>query len=134
MKYRKKPVIVEAFKYDGDLIYSNGEPYVPSWAMAANENGTFVWKGQGDLYIKTLEGDMLVTPGDYIIKGVQSELYPCKPDIFEMTYEKLEADPHALQLVEQAINKLQDLILTSVNLTKEQKKQIKDVIEILEEK
>lgn len=90
MKFRKKPVVIEAFQYDGDLIYSDGTPYVPGWAMEANENGVFIWQGQGDLYIKTLEGDMLVTPGDYVIKGVQGELYPCKPDIFEATYEEVK--------------------------------------------
>ncbi|WP_413539047.1 hypothetical protein [Enterococcus malodoratus] len=90
MKYRKKPVVIEAFKYDGDLIFSNGTPYAPDWAMEANENGVFVWEGQGDLYIKTLEGNMLVTLGDFVIKGVQGELYPCKPDIFAETYEKVE--------------------------------------------
>lgn len=90
LKYRKKPVVIEAFKYDGDLIFSNGTPYAPDWAMEANENGVFVWEGQGDLYIKTLEGNMLVTLGDFVIKGVQGELYPCKPDIFAETYEKVE--------------------------------------------
>lgn len=87
MRYVKKPVEIEAFQYNGDLKGRDGKYCVPTWAAAADVNGVFVWRGQGDLYIKTLEGDMLVTPGDYVIKGVQGELYPCKPDIFEMTYE-----------------------------------------------
>ena len=44
----------------------------------------------GEVYIMTLEGNHKVTPGDYIIKGVNGEFYPCKPDIFEKTYEKAE--------------------------------------------
>ncbi|MGA5589897.1 hypothetical protein ACPCF3_00650 [Enterococcus mundtii] len=87
MKFQKKPVVIEAFQYDGDFIYSNGKPYVPEWAMEANENGTFVWCGEGDLYVKTLEGEMLVSVGDYVIRGVVGEIYPCKPEIFHQTYE-----------------------------------------------
>lgn len=89
-KFRKKAVVIEAFKYDGDLIDVFGTPYVPQWAIEAYENKTFVYRGQGDLHIHTLEGEMLVGVGDYVIKGVQGELYPCKPDIFELTYEKAE--------------------------------------------
>ena len=48
------------------------------------------YEGQGELYIKTLEGIHHVSIGDYIIKGVKGELYPCKPDIFEQTYEVVE--------------------------------------------
>jgi len=90
-KYRKKPVVIEAFKYIGDL-YTDGKWNCPDWAIEAYENGTFVSHGQGDLYIKTLEGEMLVSVGDYVIQGVQGELYPCKPDIFELTYEKVEVN------------------------------------------
>lgn len=89
MKYRKKPVVIEAFQYDGDLMASNGKYYVPEWAITADNDGTFKFKGQGDLYIATLEGDMLVNVGDYVIRGVNGELYPCKPDIFEKTYEEV---------------------------------------------
>lgn len=87
MKYKKKPVVIEAFQYDGDMIDRNGLSYVPDWALKAMENGTMYYGGQGELYIKTLEGDHYVTVGDYIIQGVAGELYPCKPDIFEKTYE-----------------------------------------------
>ncbi|EGO8216672.1 hypothetical protein [Enterococcus faecalis] len=90
MKARKRPVTIEAFKYDGDFIFSNGEAYVPEWAMEAERNGVLVWRGPGDLYVKTLEGDMFVAPGDYVIQGIQGEIYPCKPDIFEKTYEIIE--------------------------------------------
>jgi hypothetical protein len=46
-----------------------------------------VWIGTDPLIIKTLEGDHVISPGDFLIKGIQGELYPCKPDIFEATYE-----------------------------------------------
>lgn len=88
--YRKKPVVIEAFQYDGDFIYSNGKPYVPQWVMDGLESGVLSSEDQGNMYVYTLEGRMLVNVGDFIIKGVQGELYPCKPDIFELTYEKVE--------------------------------------------
>ena len=93
MKFRKKPVVIEAFKYDGDLINSSGEDYVPDWAEEAHKKGILFFDDGGrdenpmELYVKTLEGNMLVSIGDYVIKGVAGELYPCKPDIFEKTYE-----------------------------------------------
>lgn len=89
-KYRKKPVVIEAFKYDGDFMYQTGEHYVPDWAVSNLEVGVLSFEGQGDLFVNTLEGKMLVSVGDYIIRGVQGEIYPCKPDIFELTYELAE--------------------------------------------
>lgn len=96
MKYRKKPVEIEAFKYDGDLINSQGEYYVPEWAVKAHKAGD-IFYGSADgteppaeLYIRTLEGTHHVSVGDYIIRGIKGELYPCKPDIFEETYEPVE--------------------------------------------
>lgn len=94
MRYRKIPVTIEAFQYDGDLINSNGKYYVPKWAEEAHKNGNIYFKdidGKPQvMIIKTLEGDMTANVGDYIIKGVSGELYPCKPDIFEKTYEIAE--------------------------------------------
>lgn len=91
MKYRKKPVVIEAFKYDGDLKSSDSKYYVPYWAITAFENGIMHYgemEGQpGELFIETLEGTHHVSVGDYIICGINGELYPCKPDIFEKTYE-----------------------------------------------
>lgn len=95
-KYRKKPVEIEAFQYDGDLKGSDGKYYVPEWAVKAFENETLMHMSFSplhptrDLYVKTLEGNMHARVGDYIIKGVNGELYPCKPDIFEKTYEKVD--------------------------------------------
>lgn len=95
-KYRKKPVEIEAFQYDGDLINDKGKYYVPMWAIEAYENGTLFYSSEDgneppcELFIKTLEGNMKVSVSDYIIRGVEGELYPCKPDIFEQTYEPVE--------------------------------------------
>lgn len=94
MKARKKPVVIECFQYDGDLTNSKGEYYVPEWAVKAYENGfmyfTVSSESPSELFIKTLEGDHHVSVADYIIKGVQGELYPCKPNIFEETYEVVD--------------------------------------------
>lgn len=91
MRYRKKPVVVEAFRYDGDLKGSDGQYYVPDWAVKAYEDGAMYYgeldKQPGELFIKTLEGIHHASVGDYIIQGVNGEFYPCKPDIFEKTYE-----------------------------------------------
>lgn len=78
-KYRKKPVIVEAIIWTGNNIDE-----VKELAKSAVENIIFV---NNNLYIETLEGNMNVSVGDYIIKGIAGEFYPCKPDIFKETYE-----------------------------------------------
>lgn len=94
MKATKKPVTIECFQYDGDLKFSDGKFYVPEWAEKAYNEGVIFFKEQGEMYIKTLEGEHHASVGDYIIRGVNGELYPCKPDIFEKTYdieEKCEA-------------------------------------------
>lgn len=96
MKYRKKPVVIEAFQYNGDLINADGKYYVPDWAVQAFEEGTIYFDSLDaatppyELFIKTLEGVHHVSVGDYVIRGVKGELYPCKPDIFEETYEIVE--------------------------------------------
>lgn len=103
MKYRKKPVVIEAIQYNGDMN--------PVWDLF----GASVIYGIGNTkygtpYIETLEGAMHISDGDYIIKGVQGELYPCKPDIFEKTYEAVkESAPKPLpgQLdIEEDVKKL----------------------------
>ena len=78
-KYRKKPVIVEAVIWTGNNIEE-----VKELAKNAVEHIIFV---DNNLYIETLEGNMNVSIGDYIIKGIAGEFYPCKPDIFKETYE-----------------------------------------------
>lgn len=94
-KYRKKPVVIEAFQYDGDLKDRNGNWYVPDWAVEAYEKGVMYYGPLNrdippcELFIRTLEGIHHVSVGDYVIQGVNGELYPCKPDIFEKTYESI---------------------------------------------
>lgn len=90
MEYIKKPVTIEAVKYNGfDLtglpqgVFSER----PNWLDAAVDSyKIFLDESDEKLKITTLEGVMVVNPGDYIIRGVKGELYPCKPDIFEMSY------------------------------------------------
>ena len=87
MKYRKKPVVVEAWEFTRDSI-----KVADSWVRRyRNDIILFSQYGGEVLYIeiKTLEGTMTADIGDYIIKGIKGEFYPCKPDIFEATYEAI---------------------------------------------
>lgn len=84
MKYRKKPIVIEAVQHFADM--GNHTAVIPQWLIAACMDGTIVARGN-DTFIKTLEGEMRVSDGDWIIRGVKGELYPCKPDIFAATYE-----------------------------------------------
>lgn len=82
-KYRKKPVVVDAFQWTGDKNQTED----PEWIIEAISKGdVFFYNKQ--MEIKALEGQMTAKQGDYIIKGVKGEFYPCKPDIFHKTYEK----------------------------------------------
>lgn len=83
MKYRKKPVEVEAWQIGSDEKY-------PDWLMEAIEKDIALEVVDDHWLIRTLEGDHIGKVGDYIIQGVKGELYPCKPDIFEQTYEVAE--------------------------------------------
>lgn len=92
MKYRKKPVIIEAMQWNGSNLQEVMEfmgsefKYEGNTSYATNKFSYI----NGVLTISTLEGDMKVSEGDCIIKGVKGEFYPCKPDIFQATYEALE--------------------------------------------
>ncbi len=82
MKFRKKPVVIEAIKYLGpfsidEMIEAWGSDFMSSYGQS----------NVGLLMIKTLEGNLFANIGDYIIKGIKGEFYPCKEDIFELTYE-----------------------------------------------
>jgi len=89
-KYCKKPIEIEAFQWTG----GHDQVEDPQWIINAIEKGEVWFIGSNDtvryMQIDTLEGVMTASKGDYIIKGVQDEIYPCKPDIFEMTYEASE--------------------------------------------
>ena len=87
MRFRKKPVVIEAVEVNAALkAASNAWKDLPIWLSAAYEKGEVVF-GADAIHIKTLEGDMRGDKGDWIIQGVKGELYPCKPEIFEATYE-----------------------------------------------
>ena len=98
-KYRKKPVVIEAFQMTRKRRQDNSE--WPTWLNEAwqkerNENGALISQdcpdsdGTDPLFIVTLEGLMAIGWDDWIIQGVKGELYPCKPDIFAATYEAVE--------------------------------------------
>lgn len=99
-KYRKKPVIIEAIQWTGkniDVIKKFVGVSAKFHYYVATENMYAVYETPPSvkdytvsLTINTLEGDMQANVGDYIIKGVNGEFYPCKPDIFEKTYDKVE--------------------------------------------
>lgn len=93
MKYRKKPVVIDAFRWTADRDQTED----PEWIVEALRNGdAFFETPVGEsvvLKIRTLEGIMTAQPGDYIIRGVKGEIYPCKPDIFEATYEREDWPP-----------------------------------------
>lgn len=85
-KYQKKPVVIEAFKWS-----LTNEKDFPDWLINGFDDGDlfFEFDNADCLRINTLEGVMKVSEGDFIIKGVHGEFYPCKPDIFEETYSKV---------------------------------------------
>ena len=82
MKFRKKPVVIEAVQYTGSNLAEICKFMNKSYQQIYNTDGT--------LSIETLEGTMKANPFDYIIKGVNGEFYPCKPGIFNKTYEPVE--------------------------------------------
>lgn len=84
-KYRKKPVIVEAFRYKGLIT-----PSVPDWVRDAIRIGKLHIGMFGFLWIRTLEGELVAHAGDYIVKGVKGEIYPVRADIFKQTYEEVK--------------------------------------------
>lgn len=105
-QYRKKPVTIEAVQFDGlnpteikDFVGENCEVEIYD-----NE----VTPPIAFIVIHTLEGDMEVSKGDYVIKGVKGEFYPCKPDIFEQTYESAETPKELEEEIDKTINECTD--------------------------
>ena len=84
MKYRKKPVVIDAVQFTGD----NGDAIV-KWIANGPAGGAAGVDGER-IRISTLEGTMHADKGDFVIRGVKGEHYPCKPDIFERTYDVVE--------------------------------------------
>ncbi len=83
-KYRKKPVVIEAVQFTGDncieVLGFIGSPHVDNRELHTTDHPV----------IHTLEGGLTASSGDWIIKGVKGEFYPCKPDIFAATYERVD--------------------------------------------
>lgn len=96
--YRKKPVEIEAIQYDTSSgpaahaaycwVADHIEPY-DYLGDERPEHGVSINPADGSFIIHTLEGEMTVSDGDYNIRGVQGEFYPCKPNVFEQTYEEV---------------------------------------------
>ncbi len=99
VQFRKKPVVIEAVQFDGrnieeivafateqgELPHAPDDPHIHA--------GIGYTPALGEAYIPTLEGTMTARAGDWIIRGVKGEIYPCKPDIFSATYESVEGSP-----------------------------------------
>ena len=98
-KFRKKPVVIEAMRLHAEIDREDFlDPNTRAHAEIAgwmHGHGFKDFRVHGErrpfgLLIETLEGNMLADPGDWIIRGVQGEFYPCKPDIFDATYEAVD--------------------------------------------
>ena len=97
MKYRKKPVVIEAVQFKG-FSKENGQVKLserPDWLVNEFGKNILFFDKRDTLTIKqaigfTLEGEHIASINDWIIKGIKDELYPCKSDIFEKTYKKVE--------------------------------------------
>ena len=91
MKYRRKPVEIEAFQFDGDMITSDGKYYVPEWAVNALNNNVLFFEDDGELYLRCEDGYIEhVYVGDYIIRDVDGAIFVYNPDIFKEIYELVE--------------------------------------------
>lgn len=90
MRFRKKPVVIEAMRCS-DLIFraQNAWQDLPMWIRSPYEKGEILFLPD-QIRIQTLEGLMIAQKDDWVICGVKGEIYPCKPDIFEATYEAVK--------------------------------------------
>ncbi|HUR93062.1 MAG TPA: hypothetical protein VMY76_00670 [Gemmatimonadales bacterium] len=84
-RFRKRPVVIEAVQFRAGEQPVELAPDVVAGRVRYTEDG--------EMLVRTLEGEMLGRPGDWIIRGVKGELYPCKPDIFAATYEPADKEP-----------------------------------------
>ena len=82
-QYKKKPIVIEAIQW-------TGRNDIEVCDFLANSESCFGYDA-GKITIETLEGEMAVSVGDFVIKGIRGECYPCKPDIFKKTYEEVES-------------------------------------------
>lgn len=90
MKFKKKPVEIEAVRVS-DLLKAAASNWkeLPTWVRTSYEQGDIVF-GSGRIFIHTSEGEVQAEIGDWVIRGVRGEIYPCKPDVFSMTYEEIQ--------------------------------------------
>lgn len=91
MKYRKRPVTVEAVQFNGLDDYLK----IVAWMKECGDTHAVAGEVKYStpiMLVQTLEGTMAANPGDWIIRGVKNEFYPCKPDVFAATYEPVEDD------------------------------------------
>lgn len=87
MKFRKKPIVIEAVRATEVLSAAGGNwSALPEWIAVAYDAGDIIF-GNREIHINTLEGWIIGSEGDWIIRGIKGELYPCKADIFEATYD-----------------------------------------------
>lgn len=87
-QFRKKPVVIDAVQFDGSP--ESRHEVLNFTGFSAKNARTIYWHEEdqgGQIVIRTLEGDLIALPGDWIIRGIQGEVYPCKPDIFAATYD-----------------------------------------------
>ena len=85
-KFRKKPVVIEAWQF---TVIDANNPTAIEWWCGGKVRGMTLYPQDRVIQIQTLEGKIEGSVGDWIIKGVKGEFYPCKPDIFKMTYEEV---------------------------------------------
>ena len=86
MKFRKKPVVIEAIQYTKDNIHAVMD-FVERLRNKDNSEYMLYKAAENEYFIMTLEGNMKISKNDYLIQGVNGEFYPCKPDIFDKTYD-----------------------------------------------
>jgi len=114
-KYTKQPIVIEAIQYINERSLIDIIEMVGSDKVISGNNSLYITGANcrnveiinGELKISTLEGVMVAKKGDYIIRGVKGEIYPCKPDIFQETYKKREKTHNKLNL---AIDSLRDIV------------------------
>ena len=122
-KFVKKPVVIEAIQYDGANI-TEIETFV------RGKLPTIMTSDLGaQLVISTLEGDMKVTKGDYVIKGIKGEFYPCKPDIFKSTYNVIEDNNGILSEGEKRVRT--NFNVSSLKIVDETKQLMAEAINLL---
>lgn len=91
MKYRMKPVVIDAFKFNNDFMKVGANCQgVPDWGISAYDDGIIYFNDEGDCFIKLSDADMKVNVGDYIVRLRNGQIFPDKQNNFEKTFEAVE--------------------------------------------